>query len=220
MSHMGHQRRFEHAPGTSTLPPIPDVLLSRSKGAGGFIRANDTIMVRLSGSPPLGHQRPGKQTEYKRLGTIISDARLAGMVDWGMVEDRARHLRDISKWDSPVEIIEAVAQQYREDIWRTQRWRPEVWIEKDALSGVIERPCHDLRVPYFCLSRLQFAERAIRGRPTLPPLARRRAGANRVSPRRPRPERARHDPRQQRPLDHVRPLRRAHRATGVEHGPG
>ena len=92
---------------------------------------------------------PNKQTEYKRLGTIISDARLAGMVDWVMVEDRARHLRDISKWDSPVEIIEAVAQQYREDIWRTQRWRPEVWIEKDALSGVIERPCRDLRVPYF-----------------------------------------------------------------------
>ena len=72
---------------------------------------------------------PNKQAEYKRLGTIISDARLAGMVDWDMVEDRARHLRDISKWDSPVEIIEAVAQQYREDIWHTQRWRPEVWIE-------------------------------------------------------------------------------------------
>jgi hypothetical protein len=81
---------------------------------------------------------PNKQTEYKRLGTIISDARLAGMVDWDMVEDRARHLRDMSKWESPVEIIEAVAQQYREDIWRNQRWRPEVWIEKDALSGVIE----------------------------------------------------------------------------------
>jgi hypothetical protein len=30
MSLVGHQRRFEHAPGTSALPPIPDVLLSRS----------------------------------------------------------------------------------------------------------------------------------------------------------------------------------------------
>jgi hypothetical protein len=31
MSELGHQRRFEHAPGTSALPPISDVSLSRSK---------------------------------------------------------------------------------------------------------------------------------------------------------------------------------------------
>lgn len=29
-----------------------------------------------------------KQSEYKRLGSIINDARLAGFVDWQMMEER------------------------------------------------------------------------------------------------------------------------------------
>jgi hypothetical protein len=45
--------------------------------------------------------------------------------------------------------VEAVAQQYREDLWKDQVYRPEVWIEKDALLGVIEPVCREWRVPYF-----------------------------------------------------------------------
>lgn len=90
-----------------------------------------------------------KQTEYKRLGGILSDARLAGLIDWSMMEDRTRYLRSVTTWDDPANIVEAVAAQYKEDLWRTQTYRPEVWIEKDALVGVIERPCQELRVPFF-----------------------------------------------------------------------
>lgn len=92
---------------------------------------------------------PNKQTEYKRLGSILSDARLAGLVDWSMMEDRTRYLRRVSAWEDPSSIVEAVAEQYKEDLWAKQKYRPEVWIEKDALVGVIERPCDDMRVPYF-----------------------------------------------------------------------
>jgi hypothetical protein len=92
---------------------------------------------------------PNKQSEYKRLGAIISDARLAGLVDWEMMEDRTRFVRKQATWRSPAEIVEACATQYREDLWQSQRYRPEVWIEKDALVGVIEAACNDLRVSYF-----------------------------------------------------------------------
>lgn len=34
-------------------------------------------------------------------------------------------------------------------MWAGQRYRPEVWIEKSALLGVIEDVCTTLRVPYF-----------------------------------------------------------------------
>lgn len=90
-----------------------------------------------------------KQTEYKRLGTIIKDGRRAGLIDWSAIEDRTREVQFHSSWDSPAEIIEAVAEQYREDPWNGQRYRPEVWIEKDALLGVIEGICREWRVPYF-----------------------------------------------------------------------
>lgn len=92
---------------------------------------------------------PNKQTEYKRIGSIINDARLAGLIDWDMMEDRTRHVRTARAWTSPATIVEAVADQYQEDLWAGQRFRPEVWIEKDALLGVIERACIDLRVSYF-----------------------------------------------------------------------
>ena len=50
---------------------------------------------------------------------------------------------------SPDHIISEDAEVYREDLWGGQRYRPEVWIEKDALIGVIEGVCTELRVPYF-----------------------------------------------------------------------
>ena len=92
---------------------------------------------------------PNKQSEYKRLGSIINDGRLAGLIDWSMLEDRTRNVKSISHWGSPEEIVEAVAEQYAIDKWETQDVRPEVWIEKDALVGVAERICNELDISYF-----------------------------------------------------------------------
>ncbi len=90
-----------------------------------------------------------KQSEYKRLGSIINDARLAGLVDWDRLEDRTRELQQLSHWDSPAQIIETCIEQYEIDKWENQIYRPEVWIEKDALVGVIDRICNQHDVPYF-----------------------------------------------------------------------
>ena len=89
------------------------------------------------------------QKEYKRTAEIISDARLAGLIAWDAIEDRTRYLRELSTWSDPSNIISAAAHGYREDIWARQSYRPEVWIEKDALLGVIEAVCREYRVPYF-----------------------------------------------------------------------
>jgi hypothetical protein len=90
-----------------------------------------------------------KQSQYKRLGTTVAAARRAGLVDWSDIEDRTRWVRFHASWGSPAKIIEAVAEQYKEDLWGDQLYRPEVWIEKDALLGVIEGVCTRWRVPYF-----------------------------------------------------------------------
>lgn len=90
-----------------------------------------------------------KLQEYKRLGSIINDARLAGLIDWEAIEDRTRNLESLSTWSSPQALVKAAAEQYRRDLWADQEVRPEVWIEKDALTGVIEPVCEELRVAYF-----------------------------------------------------------------------
>ena len=86
---------------------------------------------------------------YKRLISVMTDARNAGLVDWDAIEDRTRELVTHNSWDSPEAIIHAVAQQYREDVWEGQLYRPEVWIEKAALLGVIAPACERFRVPYY-----------------------------------------------------------------------
>jgi hypothetical protein len=86
---------------------------------------------------------------YKWLGDIINDARLAGLVDWDHLADTTRTLRDLAHWEDPEQIIGAVARQYRNERWANQPVRPEVWIEKDALVGVITNVCTRNDVGYF-----------------------------------------------------------------------
>lgn len=90
-----------------------------------------------------------KQSEYKRLGNIISEARRAGLLDWDAIVDRTRNLQALSTWGGPDEIVAAVAEQFRYDRWDTQPYYVEVWFEKDALMGVFERVAQRWRVPFF-----------------------------------------------------------------------
>lgn len=92
---------------------------------------------------------PNTERSYKRVGSIINDARLAGLIDWSAIEDRTRNVRSLSHWDNPADIVETVAKQFRVDMWVGQTYRPEVWIEKDALVGVIEGICRQYDVPFF-----------------------------------------------------------------------
>jgi hypothetical protein len=90
-----------------------------------------------------------KQKEYNRLGNIISDARLAGLTDWGAIVDRTRNLKGNSHWESPASIIRSAAYSYRRDKWADQDHYIEFWIEKDALIGVIADPCNRHDVNFF-----------------------------------------------------------------------
>jgi hypothetical protein len=86
---------------------------------------------------------------YKRLAGILNDGRLCGHIDWDAIEDRTRWLRDYSEYDDPAHKLRGVPYEYAERIWHEQEHYCEVWVEKDALVGVIEGPCRALRVPYF-----------------------------------------------------------------------
>ena len=90
-----------------------------------------------------------KQSEYKRLGNIISDARLAGLIDWDAITDLTRNLQKNSHWRNPGEIIRTAYHSFQLDHWKGQSHHVEVWIEKEALIGVIAPICEELDVPYF-----------------------------------------------------------------------
>ena len=91
---------------------------------------------------------PNTEQSYNRLGNIISDARRAGLIDWTAIEDRTRFMRDLPSWDTPQDIMKSTEQSYHRDLWANQDIRVEVWIEKDALVGVIENACNEFDVPF------------------------------------------------------------------------
>jgi len=72
-----------------------------------------------------------------------------GLIDWEAIVDRTRNLRNLPHWKSPQDIVRACARQFNFDLWRDQPRYVEVWIEKDALIGVIEGICQRFDVPHF-----------------------------------------------------------------------
>lgn len=92
---------------------------------------------------------PNNERSYDRLGELISNARLAGLISWKAIEDRTRNLRGASHWESPGSVIRSAASSYNMDKWVGQEYRVEVWVEKDALVDVVGRACAALDLNYF-----------------------------------------------------------------------
>ncbi|MFT9078080.1 hypothetical protein [Ethanoligenens sp.] len=92
---------------------------------------------------------PNKEKSYKMLSALISDARLAGLIDWTAIEDRTRYLRGNSHWTTPGSMIDSAAYSYHLDHWKGQKSYVEVWVEKDALIGIVGQICARLDVSHF-----------------------------------------------------------------------
>lgn len=92
---------------------------------------------------------PNNEKSYKNLGDLISNGRLSGLIDWHAITDRTRNLAKNSHWDSPADIIETCASQFAVDKWEGQESYVEVWVEKDALKGIVGQICSRMDVPYF-----------------------------------------------------------------------
>ncbi|ASD51936.1 DNA topoisomerase [Pseudomonas phage PspYZU01] len=90
---------------------------------------------------------PNTLADYKRVASIINDAKLAGLMDWDAITDRTRDFVGNSHWTSPARIIRGAANSYGEDMWLDQPARVFVIIEKEALVGIMERVCQEHDVP-------------------------------------------------------------------------
>src|SRR4029077_20636593 len=92
---------------------------------------------------------PNDQRQYKRLGDIVGDARMAGELDWAYLIDRTRNVVSPPHWKDAADVVKSAAEDYRTDLWQPQKVRPFVFIEKDAAIGVVESVCDENSVPYF-----------------------------------------------------------------------
>jgi hypothetical protein len=77
------------------------------------------------------------ENAYTNLGNLMVDARMAGLVDWDVLEDRIRIPRLPTEFDSPQDLIDAAMNSFRLPRWKGQDWYIELWCEKDALSNIL-----------------------------------------------------------------------------------
>lgn len=89
------------------------------------------------------------QRSYDRIVGIVGDARLAGVLPWTSFEDRGRNLRGHRTFNNAQDAFIDSCKRYKVDLWAGQQYRPEVWVEKQALEGVIGEICNELRVDFF-----------------------------------------------------------------------
>lgn len=90
-----------------------------------------------------------KNTEqtYKKICWTVNKAKLAGLIDWGAIEDRTRAFRGKQRWATASEIMGAAVNGFHMDMWRLQPVRVYAVIEKEALSSVFSPVCREFDVP-------------------------------------------------------------------------
>lgn len=76
--------------------------------------------------------------QYQAVSNLLVDARKDGAIPWEWIEDRLRRPRAVPMWDDLSDFAETARKAYRRDVWATQPAYLEVWLEKDALSGIFE----------------------------------------------------------------------------------
>jgi len=107
--------------------------------------------------------------EYKRtVVRLLGLLRRGGAVPYGWIADNTRWMRKPRTYGSLHALLESSALTYRRAVWDSQDAYVEVWLEKEALAGVLYRETERWDVPlmvtrgYSSLSFLAGAAEAIR----------------------------------------------------------
>jgi hypothetical protein len=107
------------------------------------------------------------ETGYKKVQTDLTVMRKAGDLPYSWLTDNTRWQRKPDSYGSIEEALQETAKFYRKDLWRAADSYVEIWLEKDALSGVIYPVTKEYDVPlmvargYASLSFLHSAAEAI-----------------------------------------------------------
>ena len=112
------------------------------------------------------------KTEMEYKSTVIrllTEMRRAGEIPFGWIADSTRWMRKPRSYSSLTDMLTESQQFYRRALWDDQDAYVEVWLEKDALAGVLYDVTSEFDVPlmvtrgYPSLSYLYDAAEAIAG---------------------------------------------------------
>jgi hypothetical protein len=102
------------------------------------------VFYQLVSCAAIGKTEAGyKQTVIR----LLTSMRRSGEIPFGWIADNTRWMRKPSTYASLREMLELSKETYRRAVWSNQDAYVEVWLEKDALAGVLYKETAPWDVP-------------------------------------------------------------------------
>ena len=103
------------------------------------------LFYRLTGQ----HIIPKTEPAYKGLCSHLSKWRRSGEVEWSAFADNTRwHIKQHT-YSGVDDALRNTVQNYRRDLWDTQPYYIETWVEKDAMASIVSGTANQWGVPVF-----------------------------------------------------------------------
>lgn len=74
---------------------------------------------------------------YRQVQRQVLLMRREGVLPWDFIADATRWQRKPTSYRSAKDAVDQWARSYRRNLWQQQKVRVEIWLEKDALAGVV-----------------------------------------------------------------------------------
>lgn len=91
------------------------------------------VFYRLVVSSAIDKSEAG----YKTVCRLLAEMRREGRVPYSAIADNTRWMRKPDTWSSLEDALESTQATYRRALWDEQDVYVEIWLEKDALAGVL-----------------------------------------------------------------------------------
>lgn len=109
-------------------------------GLAQILVDNQPLTVRSAMYRGIGTLwKDSSENNYDKCYWLILRMRRMGLVPYPWIVDGTRTSDKLSSWSGLADFAETMAHAYRKDLWERQKDYIEVFVEKDAMSGVIRR---------------------------------------------------------------------------------
>ncbi len=152
---------------------------TKRRGSADIQAIRDAIYVALAEDAPMTVRQvfyrlvstgviAKSEGEYKStVVRLLGEMRRAGEIPFSWIADTTRWMRKPTTYSSLENMLKRTAEAYRRSVWDNQEAYVEIWLEKDALAGVLYEATSVWDVPlmvtrgYPSLSYLHSAAEAI-----------------------------------------------------------
>jgi hypothetical protein len=90
---------------------------------------------------------------YQQTARVVLKLRRAGIIPYSWIVDSTRRRLKPSSWSGLSDFADTAARAYRLDLWSRQNDYIEIFVEKDAMAGIIEPVTYEYDVHLNVISR-------------------------------------------------------------------